>query len=251
MLPKTIETLVNRIEPLYGQHVQFTRGSWSGLQATVRGITKVPGYSGDVDGYYLDLDNGEKINVLWLDDLGIRLAGSPSASETKAYTLYYAENLQYNEDRHLSSLIAKLAEKNLWSRYTPAVPVDLMEGRLKAICYSGGKKRSETNCVLVEDLPLSARSDAAKLCESVIPKSWDNLSPEGQRALMAQAFSLLGKDLDKKSKAILWHSSERSFSPFTEFTIRLGRAQGIPVINLAKPDWQENFKSTFSEVPVS
>ncbi len=251
MLPKTIETLVNRIEPLYGHQVQFTRGHWSGLQSTVRGITKMPGYSGDVDTYYLDLDSGEKVNILWLDDLGVRLAGTPKASTTKAYTLYYVENLEYNEDRYLGSIIAKLAENGHWSRFTPAVPGDLMEGRMKAICYSGGKKRMDTNCVLVEDLPLPLRSKAAKLCASIIPNSWDNLSPEGQRALMAQAFSLLGRDLDKKSKAIIWHSSERSFSPFAEFTIRLGREQGIPAINLSKPNWQETFKSIFPEISIS
>lgn len=249
MLPKAVETLINRIEPLYGNVVQFTRGSWSGLQATVRGVTRLPGYSGDVDSYYLDLDNGDKINILWLDDLGIRLAGAPKIPDTSAYTLFYAENLQYNEDQHLGSTIAKLAEKGLWARYTPIVPVELMDGRMRAICYSGGKKRSDT-CVLVEDLPLATKSKAAKMCEEILPKNWDNLSPEGQRALMAQAFSLLGKDLNKKSKAIIWHSSERAFSPFTEFTIRLGREQGIPVINFAKSNWQESFKSIFPGVQV-
>lgn len=244
MIPSIIIELIKQVEPLLGKRVLFTNHKWSGTEATLLGIDRIS--KNEIDDFYLATDVG-RFNLLYLNDFGLKIIGVPERADSKAVTfeVFLAQNKKMID--FLSNMIFQF-EKKYWMRYSPAtLPNEVTENKSKLIYYSPKKAKKPNNVPLTDLTPkeLEALEKEAKLLFGSV---WDDITKKTKNEILVKSAALLGKDAKAPSRALIWQASENAMSLFDEFSVRLARLKGIPVINLEKPNWQNIFSGVFPGV---
>ena len=250
MIPKVILNLIQRIEPLYGYRVALTRGPWSGIEATIKGISRYLSNSGGVDTFLIDTDYEKDINLLYLDDIGMKVIGDPLIRTVNTVTL---ETIVYRNPKiaeSIAKILGALDNAGYWLRYSEDVVDKSYLSNIKhKIYYCSKVAQNAKYTTTLKDIKTKEMKEIEKVAKNILGEQWSKLSKKSQNKLALKTLAILGKDLKSPSKAILWQSEEDSFSPIMEYPIRLAREKGIPIINLQKPNWREVFVTVFPEVP--